>query len=520
MLKIEIKNIIFFFMSLSLIFNMTPFDFGPISGLMHRQLLFFWFIIGLVYTCFIYKNEPCFFRYKKYLRIYLLIFAVCLIVSSFLGFVKFPYYSCVFTGESSYVNKMVSAFSFLGISIDSTDSKVLYMILRQVKIIFSDVLYAFGFSYIIFCWYKDDWYLGYKVFLYGVIASSILVGVYSSVEILFLAGNNDAKNILVNINPYIHTINNVTPVLWFNQLRSVFKEPSNFGNYIAYSLPMLWYLYYKGKNIKLSILTILYITYFTVLVFLTRARTANAIFYFMVILLVFGTLFYFRDLNSFKKVGVVILASLIAFSLAVSFVDEHMSASRFNTLKTQISKTQISNDTNTIESTSVSERYIEDNLLSLTSANKRSNIPRYAYLTSSFQVGLDNFWFGTGRGLQTMYVLDKMTQSERDFHEIKRIENSIKKYGIFAANIDAMNEYVSRFCQTGFIGLIIFLLPFIYVIHQLLKLINIRDEYAYEYSFILLMLLSAMVAGMNGSVFLNYSLWLILGIAYAAIKSV
>ena len=38
------------------------------------------------------------------------------------------------------------------------------------------------------------------------------------------------------------------PLLWKGQLRSVFPEPSHIGNYIALSMPVLWYLYLRDES--------------------------------------------------------------------------------------------------------------------------------------------------------------------------------------------------------------------------------------------------------------------------------
>lgn len=53
------------------------------------------------------------------------------------------------------------------------------------------------------------------------------------------------RDILRTVNPCIHSIENDgtwwPPLLWGGQLRSVFAEPSYFGIYAAFAMPLLWY---------------------------------------------------------------------------------------------------------------------------------------------------------------------------------------------------------------------------------------------------------------------------------------
>lgn len=105
---------------------------------------------------------------------------------------------------------------------------------------------TFGVSYMIFCWYHDDWKRGFNFFTKGILCSLIFVIGYSVFEIQYLAGGEFGKQFLEQINPYIHVIKVEhdwwPPLLWPDkQLRSVFPEPSHMGNYAAILLPVLWF---------------------------------------------------------------------------------------------------------------------------------------------------------------------------------------------------------------------------------------------------------------------------------------
>lgn len=83
----------------------------------------------------------------------------------------------------------------------------------------------------------------------------------------------------------------------------------------------------------------------------------------------------------------------------------------------------------------------------------------------------------------------------------------------------ALNEYVTILAQSGILGLGVFMFPFLWVITKLLILCRRRNEKQIDILVILLALISCFVAGCNLSINLFYSIWVVLGIAYAIIYS-
>lgn len=96
--------------------------------------------------------------------------------------------------------------------------------------------------------------------------------------------------------------------------------------------------------------------------------------------------------------------------------------------------------------------------------------------------------------------------------------NDFKKQGGLKYSLDGMNEYVSRFAEYGFLGLLIFLFPAGYALVVLLKKIKYThgDEQRKIYT-IWLSLIGTLVAGCNGSLNLLYTYWVILAFSYAII---
>lgn len=115
------------------------------------------------------------------------------------------------------------------------------MVINIIRRFILEVIYSFGGAYLFYCWYKNDYKRGIDIIVKGILASTFIICFYCIIELMYLSHINEATKILETINPYIHEIKKDgrwwPPLLWKNQLRSVFAEPSHFGIYVAFSLP-------------------------------------------------------------------------------------------------------------------------------------------------------------------------------------------------------------------------------------------------------------------------------------------
>lgn len=164
------------------------------------------------------------------------------------------------------------------------------------------------------------------------------------------------------------------------------------------------------------------------------------------------------------------------------------------------------------------DSYIYRNLTSLASDNQRSNGARYALIKSNLRIGMDNIVFGVGKGLTGAYVSANFSEKEKQNKEVKMWVTNQKKEGVLRYGLGAMNEYVGRFAETGIIGLIAFLYPFFYILYKLFKVLK-HNSNAIQIKILLLLtsLIGVMVAGMNGSLNIFYSTWIVLGLCYAVV---
>lgn len=499
----KIRDIIFLCICFSLIFNNinTPKILYSLGGPLGNKLAIFPLIIGFIYTLWCQYKYHNVLEKKKCFFIFCIIYIVIMLFSLIMGIYKFPYWDMVFSGPVQQIEKLPVVLNFLqskGIYCDVQNLLSGWIVLRSIKSIFCELFWCFGSSYLFYCWYKNDWNRGIKIVCSGFIVSSLIFILYGIVDAAYLAGNITASRILSTLNPYFHPICIANgwwpPLLWDGQLRSVFSEPSHIGNYLAAVLPI--FLFYYLKSAKKYLLM-----FFAVLVFLTvcsNARTAYAMFGGILFLFTAMVLWKFRA--DWKRLVSVILVCGIGFYSGVLFLD--FVANNKTGFEQQ----------NAVTITSV----LDNNLGSLTKSNERSNGARYALIKTNLRIFGEHPFLGVGQGLVGAYMLDHYTEEEKNNVEVKLWINNSKKYGVFANNqgiSGAMNEFVTRLAQNGICGLLLFLLPFMYIIYNLYKKADIIGK-GYSYMMILA-LISVLVSGCNNDVNLVYGTYILLGLGYA-----
>lgn len=499
----RVRNTLFFLMVFVLIFDSVPkpiqmnFIGGPVGG----KLEFYPLMAAFIYSFYCqYRYRNVFVDFKVFCK-YAAIFVGMMMLATIVGLIDYPYYDLILNGPADQIEKLPKVMSFLqahGIFVEQKHLMLVWLIVREIKGVLLEVFWCLGGAYLVYAWYKDEWSQALRLAVRAVTCSCCVLLVYAIVEVLYLVGNETAKEILSFINPYIHPI--VTshgwwpPLLWKGQLRLVFPEPSHVGNYIAFGLPLIWYGYIQADTNRRAALPLTMVMAF--LVFMTKARTAYAMLAGMLLLLV-CLIFWGRQYELLKKFAVLIVCVTIGFVGYVSFV-KTTSLSRAN------------------QAQSVVQRTLEDNLVSLASNNKRSNGARYGLLKAHFRTGLQHPLLGVGKGLTGVYVADNFTPEEAANGEIPSWIRYQEERGPMAAGYsmpDAMNEFVSRFSSTGILGLGTFLFPFAYVLLRLLKKWVIRKDLTAM--MMMLALISSMMAGCNGSLNLMYAVWLLLGLSYA-----
>ena len=449
------------------------------------------------------KEDVLFIKY-----IFCLMFIVLL--SNILGLVNYPYYNELLLGPSSQIEKLPAVLALLnshGIPIDEKHLTMIWVGARSIKGAILDILYTFGFSFILYQLFKNNWSYNFNLITKVVTASIILLSIYSIIELFYLAGFDFAKCILSYVNPMIHPIavdhGWWSPILWEGQLRSMFSEPSRMGNYLAFAMPFMWGKFLLSDKKPIGLISL--ITFYTFMIFMTKARTAVAMYWGILALLFLGILYIHRK-NLFKRFFILCGITFLSLMLSIGFI---------NVTTPNSNKSNDNNQETTIAS------YMEDNVGSLKSANKRSNGARYALIRANIKTGMEYPILGVGDVLSSAYTVHNFNEADLANTEVHMWVTNYNKMGVLRYGFNAMNEYVSRFANNGIIGLIAYILPLIYVALRLLKCFKCSGGIEQIKIMITgISLIGSAVAGCNGSLSLLYAYWVILAFAYAMVDGI
>lgn len=498
----KMRDGLFFCICFCLIFCTIPkfLQLNFLAGPMANQLAFYPLILGLIYTCYCqykYKNVFInFFGLKKYICIFFGINFLSLVI----GLLIYPYYDLILNGPVEQIEKLPKVLNLLytfGMNIEEQFLLIAWMIARIIKNLIVDIVYTFFGAYIIYCWYYNDWKAAVNILLKAILCSISIIFIYSFIELFYLTGNEWATNILITITPFFHIIivdhNWWPPLLWKGQLRSIFAEPSFLGIYAAFAMPFLWYKFVAVKNNKYKLIYAMIITVFSFLLFLTKARTTVALFSGEICILLLYMI-YLRNKVFIRNVLLICSCAVFAFVSANVFIP---------------------NMANTKNNVEVSiEGYLEDNLGSLASTEKRSNTARYSIMLANLNIGMDYPLLGVGLNLNDAYIPEYLPKMSENNHEVNMWINDQKEQGIIKSGFPNLCEYSVRFSETGCIGLIIFLLPAIILLKSIMKKIINKNNCRW-YIFYFISFIGILTAGFSNSINVTYCYWVLLGLGYA-----
>lgn len=164
------------------------------------------------------------------------------------------------------------------------------------------------------------------------------------------------------------------------------------------------------------------------------------------------------------------------------------------------------------------KKYVNDNLGSLASMNKRSNRARFSVIAADINIGLGHPLLGVGRTLRQAYIPDYLPQYAFADQEVKGWIKRQKDRGFMKAGFPAMGEYSVRFAETGIIGLLAYIFPVIILLYKVVM--NIRSKSfvlddRIRFGFWLLSFVGILASGIGDNLNITYAFWLMLGLGYA-----
>ena len=504
------KNIIFEILVFTLIFTYIPkcLQLNFLAGELAPKLTIYSFIFSIAFTVLYRKKFSLSRDEKDTLVRFFAIYVSVLLVSLVAGLVNYPYYNDIMQGPVNQIEKLPKVYAFLidhGISVTEQELLSVWMLARPIKGLFINTFWTFGLPVLIFVWYKDDFANGFLAFLQGLFASVVVIVLYGFLDLFYLSGSEFAAKILMTLNPLVHAIKIGgtwwPPLLWPNQFRSLFAEPSYYGIFMAFALPWLWYILEECHNKKKHVLCWILLFFCIFFLFLTKSRTANVLLFGeLVLLLLCKVKSFFKS----KKILLSVFScAILAFGASLAF---------FN-----CGAKQAFNET-------TASSYLEENIGSLTSMDKRSNRSRYSIMLADLKIGLTHPLLGVGLSLRNAYIAEALPDKEHLSKEtLTWIENQREK-GILRAGFPKLGEYTSRFAETGILGLAVFMFPPIVLIWKLIRLLwthtkNLEMECKLT-EYFLISFLGVLATGIGDNLNITYSYWLLLGLGFALLHHV
>lgn len=509
----NIRNSLFLLICICLPFLFVPkvlqrnFIGGPIGS----ELIVYPIIMSYGYTLYCqlkFKNVIVdLVVMKKFVFTYLFV----LFLSLGFGLCQYPYYDLIMQGPANQIGKLPAILDFFhghGMQLNEQITILVWMIARFIKGIFLEIIYTFGFSYIVYCWFKRDPQVAVRLLQKSIHIIMPIIFTYSFVEIFYLLGHDWAKHFLIYINPFLHTIGENfawwPPLLLVGRVRSIFPEPSQFAMYGNFVMPFLWADVLNANRKKYNMALIFFLA---VLMYLANSKTAAGLLlgeFFLLLLYVVLK----HKLELFKRYVGILVILVFSFGLGAVIIGNYNSNS-YNLACNKKFAVNISD---------FMKNYADDNITGVADVTSGSNGIRFAIIKSDMRIGVEHKLLGVGLNLKDAYTYDYFTSDERDNDEIKHCRELQIKYGVLKSAYPSVCEFSRRFAETGIVGLLIYIFP---LFACLWLLWHNRYKYAADINKCNIVicghiaLIGSFIAGMSGLLTTIHTYWLLLGICFA-----
>ncbi len=462
MIKTNFEQKLFILAIIFLPINHFRIDFPLISTVLSKLFI----LAGItLYVLKLVSGKCKLTCFERFAFFYLLVFFLWQCLCTVIGIQEFDYYSLISLDQMDKLRFFVQTLQNNGLSVSDVMAIKVWLCLRFLKDCLLYVIFSYGVSLWVYRLYQKEVCPDTSqsiVFSHLTLAVTILcliMTAYSIVEIGYLSGSLNCAKILAQINPLLYEVKKLhgwwPPLLWKNQLRSLFAEPSFFGLASTMIAPFLIYkMLDSPKNVFVRFFYTCVFGLFVVMLFLTRARTALLLFIGQLFLLVFYVLFFKRLF--IKKVLRVLFVVVLSFGLSLQIM------SGFKVVNL---------DSGTAYSSNVQANaadYITDNVASVV-GNKRSNSARFASVRSTFLTGFQHPFFGVGGGLSTAYVNANFSEEDLNNREVRNWSHYIEQEGVLKSPIPVLNQFSIVFACFGVMGLFLYLLPMFFVLVSIVK---------------------------------------------------
>lgn len=520
-----------------------PFNYIPrilwqdtIGGPFGKDLVIYPLFIGVIYTVYYqWKYGNVFLDYSRFKK-FVLVYLGVVLLSIVWGLINYPFYNQIFNGPLDQMAKLpriLSFFRIFGISIDPRILLKFLMIVRPFKSVLLETLYTFCAVYMIYCWYHDRAQRAVDILLKVTTIDLVIIGAYGLVDVCYQNGQMWAQQFISTTFPLLHgdvaaIVENYgyqNNIFWNAQNRSIFTEPSYFGIYLAFAVPLLWWNIFRGKDLLRKAVLIMLYTVLSFEMFLTQSRTALAVN--LTILLIFIALCIFK-----RKKDLIVLMFSLCFCCAIGFMGA-IGFMKFGQVPSQIgdiiplasewennkTKEEIVKGIGGSGFTS----YVNENVHSLfgkeEGAHAGSNHSRYILLRTNIEIGMEHPLLGIGRSLRVGFLRDKLANDTGA--EIQHWNKEVDKRGVFRGGYFYSSELAVRFCETGILGLGLFLLPALFILWRYIKILlqwRIVRNQNEDFIFALLSFLGILSTGLGDTLNNTFCYWMAMAVSLLILR--
>lgn len=407
-------------------------------------------MVGMIYSLyyFLHHKESVDGIEKIFIK-YMLVFTAWQVLCTIIGIISFPYNDLLdATQMSAKLSWVLNHIGYQGSDLSAIKT---WLTFRFIKNIFLSMLFSFGISLWGYHAYKGKKDLLIRHTIKAVQILACLCIVYSILEIGYLCGSSVCRDMLIYINPLYMDVQSAhgwwPPLLWSTQLRSLFPEPSFLGITGSLITPILLLSYLKNR----SYFSLGLFFCFSILIFLTKARTATIVYILQLIFFVIGYILYSK--RNLKKLFLILMCAVISFGISLPIVSNYYNWQK-NTAVTQ--------------KTVSAKNYVEKNVTSV-KGNERSNSARYTNVRATFETALQHPVFGTGKGLKDAYIDSNLTSKDLKVGEVKLWSNKMHENGILKSGFPILNEFSGEFVQFGVLGLVLYCFPILLISFFIVK---------------------------------------------------
>ena len=506
----KLQKLALFFLILFLPLNSIPIRFA-IPGI-GGDLSNYFFILGMMLLAYEYWKFG--FNIERNAKIFFVTYIGWQVICLAHGLLSYEYNELLTLEQIPKLEFILSKLASYGINIEELIAIKAWLFLRFCKNIILLNNGVFLLCFYVYHLYKNDFTSAFNYVRNAIVCLFILMGSYSVIELAWLKFDLQiAKNILITINPYLYDPVSShgwwPPLLWKNQLRSVFTEPSFFGIVSVLSLPLIWSLLFDKQYKKLSLFVVFY---YTLMIAATNARTAIVLTIVELFLLCIFNIII-RKKDYLRSSCLIVLVSVLAFGINLINFNSILRNSAITIKNVNI---QTKSDSNIINK--AVKRYVTRNITSVANTSSRSNNARFANLVANLNTVAQYPIMGVGAGLKDAYIDRNLPKFAYKNREVLNWRKYMQNKGVLKSDYPALNNYANIAVQNGLVGLLLYLSVVGYLVVQLLKY-NKFIFSDYSATMLVIAMIGLLGAGFSSAYFTicNGIVW---GLLYCKLKEI